>query len=158
MNKKEALYPSISCFAFNGDNSRVAICPNNSTVHIYDTCGKPEDYKAWKKTDQELLEHDLLVSSIDWAPKTNRILTCSQDINAYVWCEEEEEYKDKATGDMKKRMVWNQKLVVLKTNRAAAVCKWSPDESVFAVGTAATELGICTFDKTNDWWSAKKYS
>ena len=27
----------------------------------------------------------LNVSGIDWAPKTNRIVTCSADRNAYVW-------------------------------------------------------------------------
>jgi actin related protein 2/3 complex subunit 1A/1B len=25
------------------------------------------------------------VTGIDWAPKTNRIVTCSADRNAYVW-------------------------------------------------------------------------
>ena len=30
-------------------------------------------------------QHDLRVTGIDWAPKTNRIVTCSADRNAYVW-------------------------------------------------------------------------
>ena len=27
----------------------------------------------------------LLLTGIDWAPKTNRIVTCGADRNAYVW-------------------------------------------------------------------------
>ena len=30
-------------------------------------------------------QHDLRVNDIDWAPQTNRIVTCSADRNAYVW-------------------------------------------------------------------------
>ena len=37
------------------------------------------------ETSATLDQHDLLVTGIDWAPKTNRIVTCSADRNAYVW-------------------------------------------------------------------------
>jgi actin related protein 2/3 complex subunit 1A/1B len=32
-----------------------------------------------------LEQHDLRVSGLDWAPLSNRIVTCSADRNAYVW-------------------------------------------------------------------------
>jgi actin related protein 2/3 complex subunit 1A/1B len=38
----------------------------------------------WEET-ATLDQHDLRVTGIDWAPKTNRIVTCSADRNAYVW-------------------------------------------------------------------------
>lgn len=33
----KALARAISCHAWNGDHTQLAICPNNSEVHIYDT-------------------------------------------------------------------------------------------------------------------------
>ena len=53
------------------------------------------------------------VMGIDWAPNTNRIVTCSADKNAYVWTQE---------GDGK----WNPAWVLLRINRAATCVKWSP--------------------------------
>lgn len=53
------------------------------------------------------------VMDIDWAPNTNRIVTCSADKNAYVWTQEE---------DGK----WNLGWVLLRINRAATCVKWSP--------------------------------
>ncbi len=38
----------------------------------------------WEET-AVLEQHDLRVSGLDWAPKSNRIVTCSADRNAYVW-------------------------------------------------------------------------
>ena len=38
-------------------------------------------YTSVAKLDQ----HDIRVTGIDWAPNTNRIVTCSADRNAYVW-------------------------------------------------------------------------
>ena len=31
------------------------------------------------------VQHDKLITAIDWAPNSNRIVTASQDKNAYVW-------------------------------------------------------------------------
>jgi len=60
-----------------------------------------------------LQEHDQLVTGIDWSPKTNRIVTCSQDRNAYVWTFQDNQ--------------WKPTLVILRINRAATNVKWSPD-------------------------------
>jgi len=68
-------------------------------------------------------QHDKLITSIDWAPNSNRIVTCSQDRNAYVWQEE-------ADG-------WKPTLVLLRINRAATHVRWSPKENKFAVGSGA---------------------
>ena len=56
-------------------------------------------------------QHDALVTDIDWAPNTDRILSCSQDRNAYVW------NKSSADGE------WKPELVLLRSNRAATCCK-----------------------------------
>jgi len=66
----------ILAFSFNGDKSRVAISPNNSDVDIYAKKGP-----SYQKIDT-LTEHDKLVTSVDWAPNSNRIVTCSQDVRS----------------------------------------------------------------------------
>merc|ERR1712158_346817 len=77
-------------------------------------------------------QHDLRVTGIDWAPKTNRIVTCSADRNAYVWVKQ---------GDG----TWKHTLVLLRINRAATCVRWSPEENKFAVGSGAKIVSICYY-------------
>ena len=86
-------------------------------------------------------QHDKLITDIDWAPNTNRIATCSQDRNAYVWT--------LVDG------VWKPTLVLLRINRAAKAVKWSPQENKFAVTSASKVVSICYFEEENDWWVSK---
>jgi WD40 repeat protein len=48
---------------------------------LFKAAGAPGKWEVTATLDQ----HDLRVTGIDWAPKTNRIVTCSADRNAYVW-------------------------------------------------------------------------
>lgn len=50
----------------------LALSPNNNEVHIY----HKENGGKWN-LNASLSQHDLRVTSIDWAKKTNRIVTCS---------------------------------------------------------------------------------
>ncbi|KAG7161662.1 Actin-related protein 2/3 complex subunit 1A-like 3, partial [Homarus americanus] len=60
----------IACRARNEDRSQVALSLNNNEVNIYGRAAS-----EWKL--QETLQgHDLRVTGIDWAPSTNRIVTC----------------------------------------------------------------------------------
>jgi len=113
----------------------VAICPNNNEVHIYKKAG------AEFQKVTELKEHDQVVTGIDWGFKTNRLVTCSQDRNAYVWTE------DKGN--------WKPTLVILRINRAATSVKWSPNEDKFAVASGSKVVSVCYFEQDNDWWVAK---
>ena len=70
-----------------------------------------------------------MITAIDWAPKSNRIVTSSQDRNAYVW----QEQPDLETG----KLVWKPTLVLLRINRAATDVRWSPHEDKFAVSSGA---------------------
>lgn len=126
----------ITCHAWNKDRSQIAISPNDQTVHIY-----ARDGSDWKLMDV-LNQHDLRVMGIDWAPNTNRIVTCSVDRNAYVWTQ----------GEDKK---WKPALVLLRINRAATCVKWSPDENKFACGSGARLISVCYFEEENDWWVSK---
>jgi hypothetical protein len=51
--------------------SEVALSPNNHEVHIYQRTDSD-----WKLVDV-LNQHELRVTGIDWALKTNRIVTCA---------------------------------------------------------------------------------
>nr|CAG4648643.1 EOG090X05RK [Polyphemus pediculus] len=126
----------ITCHAWNRDRTKLAISPNSSEVHIYQY-----ERGEWK-IEEILQEHDLKVTGIDWAPETNRIVTCSADRNAYVWTQSDEGK-------------WKPTLVLLRINRAATCVRWSPLENKFAVGSGARLISVCYFEKENDWWVSK---
>jgi len=88
-----------------------------------------------------LEKHKHRVTGVDWNLKTNQIVSCSEDRNAYVW-----------TFDKKQ---WNQTLVVLRVNRAALCVKWSPNGKKFAVGTSAKTIMVCNYDAEHDFWVSK---
>lgn len=83
------------------------------------------------------------LAGIDWAPKSDRIVTCGADRNAYVWSQ--------------KDGVWKPTLVILRINRAATFVKWSPLENKFAVGSGARLISVCYFESENDWWATSEY-
>jgi len=111
---------------------------NNQEVVLYNRQAQGHDWEERGRLDQ----HDLRVTGIDWAPNTNRIVTCSADRNAYVWIRQED-------GS------WRHTLVLLRINRAATCVRWSPQENKFAVGSGARIISICYFESDNDWWVAK---
>ena len=78
-----------------------------------------------------------VVAGIDWAPDSDRIVTCGADRNAYVWTQKEG--------------VWKPTLVILRINRAARCVKWSPRENKFAVGSGSRLISVCYFEQENDW-------
>jgi len=125
----------ITCHAFNADKSKVALCPNNNEIHIYS-----RQDGTWVR-EAILKEHDQTVLGLDWAPKTDRIVSCSQDRNAYVW----------SFADGR----WKPTLVILRINRAATCVKWSPLENKFAVASGAKLVSVCHFEEEGDWWISK---
>uniref|UniRef100_A0AAZ3Q899 Actin-related protein 2/3 complex subunit n=1 Tax=Oncorhynchus tshawytscha TaxID=74940 RepID=A0AAZ3Q899_ONCTS len=135
MSLHQFLLEPITCHAWNRDRTQIAISPNNHEVHIYQKSGN-----QWVKS-HELKEHNGHITGIDWAPKSDRIVTCGADRNAYVWS-----LKDG---------VWKPTLVILRINRAATFVKWSPLENKFAVGSGARLISVCYFESDNDWWVSK---
>lgn len=135
MSDLSRLAPVITCHAWNADGTKVALCPNNNEIHVYKKAGTNYTLEA------KLTEHDQVVTGIDWAPKSNRIVSCSQDRNAYVWT-----FTNNA---------WKPVLVILRINRAATHVKWSPEENKFAVACGAKCVSVCYFEQDNDWWVSK---
>ncbi|OQR80031.1 actin-related protein 2/3 complex subunit 1A-like [Tropilaelaps mercedesae] len=127
----------VSCHAFNKDRSQVAVSLNNTDVEIYE-----KEPVGWKSApSHSLTKHDFRVTSIDWAPISNRIVTCSADRSAYVW-----NYDGKT---------WKPVLVHLRINRAATFVRWSPKENKFAAGSGAKLVSVCFFVEDNNWWLSK---
>lgn len=125
----------VTCHAWNSSRSEIALSQNDSEVKIYKKSGNNFDVTA------TLTEHGQQVTGIEWAPKSNRIVTCGADRNAYVWT------FSKGT--------WQPSLVILRINRAATSVAWSPQENKFAVGSSARVISICYFDQENNWWVSK---
>jgi len=126
---------SLCCHAWNKDRKKIAISPNNHQVIIYSGGGSKWEVEA------VLDQHDRKVTGIDWAPNSDRIVTCSEDRNAYVW-----NYIDGT---------WKHTLVLLRINRTATCVRWSPEENKFAVGSGARIISVCYYEKENNWWVAK---
>ncbi|PKI33620.1 actin-related protein 2/3 complex subunit 1A-like [Punica granatum] len=125
----------ITCHAWSPDHSMIALCPNNSEVHIY---RMSED--KWERV-HVLQKHDQIVSGIDWSSTSNKIVTVSHDRNSYVWNLEGSD--------------WVPTLVILRLNRAALCAQWSPQENKFAVGSGAKTVCICYYEQENNWWVSK---
>jgi len=133
----------ITAHAWNGDHTKVALCPNSTEVKIYNRKGDTFDL------EYTLNEHDAVVTGIDWGKTTNRLVTCSQDRNAYVWTFMPKDETGKAS--------WKPTLVILRINRAATSVEWSPKEDKFAVSSGAKCLCVCYFEKDNNWWVSKHF-
>lgn len=82
-----------------------------------------------------------MVTGIDWGAKTNRIVSCSHDRNAYVWTQ---------VGN-----AWSPMLVILRMDRGATCVAWSPKEDKFAVGSGSRAVAVCYFESENNWWVSK---
>lgn len=124
----------IADHSFSADRSTLAIA-RDSTVELYGKAGN-----AFKLQD-ELKGHDKTITSLDIAPNSGRIVSCSQDRNALVWEPSPQGYKPT--------------LVLLRINRAATFVRWSPSETKFAVGSGDRVIAICYFEEENDWWVSK---
>ncbi|KAH7030813.1 WD40-repeat-containing domain protein [Microdochium trichocladiopsis] len=124
----------IADHSFSADRNTLAVA-KDSTVELYGRVGN-----AFKLKD-ELKGHDKTVTSIDIAPQSGRIVTCSQDRNALVWEPSPSGYKPT--------------LVLLRIARAATFVRWSPSETKFAVGSGDRVIAVCYFEDENDWWVSK---
>ncbi|KAJ3470832.1 hypothetical protein MRS44_000931 [Fusarium solani] len=124
----------IADHSFSADRSVLAVA-RDTAVELYGRVGN-----AYKLKD-ELKGHDKTVTSVDIAPNSGRIVTCSQDRNALVW-------EPSPTG-------YKPTLVLLRISRAATFVRWSPSETKFAVGSGDRVIAVCYFEEENDWWVSK---
>lgn len=131
---------AVSYHAWNGDQTLCATSQNDEFVTVMETKGR--DPSTWT-VKSVLAEHTGYVSCIDWCAKTNLIVTCGHDRNAYVWKETENDDE------------WKPELVILRINRAATSVKWSPEGNKFAVTSGAKCIPVCYYDEPGAWWISK---
>jgi len=74
---KKRLFPQISSIAFNADGSQAAVCPGTKEIYIYLTNGSEKE-NEWTEI-QELKEHSMEASTMDWNHTTNMIVSGSID-------------------------------------------------------------------------------
>jgi len=91
----------ITSMAFNLNCSKLVVGLANTNAEVYDF--NPTTRK-WIKT-AVLKDHISRVTGVDWAPNTNKIVTCGADRNAYIW-----EFDGQN---------WKSELVLLRISRAA---------------------------------------
>ena len=125
----------IADHSFSSDKSTLAVARDNN-AELYTRQGN-----KFVLSDS-LTGHEKTVTGVDISPHTGRIVTCSQDRNAYVW-------EPSPSG-------WKPTLVLLRINRAATFVRWSPSEKKFAVGSGARVIAVCYFEEENDWWVSKQ--
>jgi actin related protein 2/3 complex subunit 1A/1B len=132
--------------AFNGDYTEVAIGVGRE-VYLFSNGDASENLLSLKRSqwvkNHVFRAHDLTVSDIDWDGKSNKIITCSHDRNAFVWSYNEEENE------------WKHGLVILRITRGALKCKWSPEANKFAVTSGAKRVPVCRYEPSENWWIAE---
>ena len=122
---------AISCHAWNKDGTLLAFSPMNHEIHIV-------RYSEGSLSPVEVLQaHDQKVTGIDWAPNSDRIVSCSEDRNAYVWTRESDG--------------WKPTLVLLQFQRSATYVKWSNSEKKFAVASGAKCVAVCYYEEEHNW-------
>ncbi|OCK95383.1 structural constituent of cytoskeleton [Cenococcum geophilum 1.58] len=124
----------IADHSFSADRQTLAVARENN-VDLYGKTGGKFQLK------DELRGHDKTVTGVDIAPNSGKIVTCSQDRNAYVW-------EPSPEG-------WKPTLVLLRINRAATCVRWAPSETKFAVGSGARLIPVCYFEEEDNWWVSK---
>ncbi|CCD26713.1 Arc40p NDAI_0I01440 [Naumovozyma dairenensis CBS 421] len=121
---------------FSNDRSLLAItCETDCLIY------RMNGANANPKLVATLSNHDKTITAVDISIH-GRIVTCSQDRNAYVW----EPLSDGT---------YKPTLVLLRINRAATCVTWAPNGYKFAVGSSARIIAVCYYEQENNWWVSK---
>jgi len=136
------LATTLSAHAWSAECRQLAVCPNNSEIHVYEAT--PADEPSRWERSAVLREHDQLVCALAWAVGSGKLLSCSHDRNVYVW-----------TPPAARGEAWTPVLSVHHLTRAALCCAWSPCERKFAVGGGSGAVSVCHYEPENSWWVGK---
>lgn len=113
--------------------NELAIATNSGKIKILD--------KTTFQLLHELTEHTQHVTSLDWNPTTNLLISGSHDRSTIIWNFDQE---------------WKPALVNFPTTTAITDVCWSPSGLKFAATTAEGILGIGFYSQTLQLWNAKK--
>jgi len=131
--------PGIQCFAWNGNGSRIALCPTNNEIWIFDSANSP-DITKWKQIAC-LKEHFNIISALDWHPQTNLLLSCSVDRGTIVW-------EQNAEGKFLPQMGVNQE----KMANLDGV--WNTKGDKYVVAASSGNVYVGRYYADNNFWVA----
>ncbi len=132
------IFPGYKCFAWNSDGSKIAVCPKNSEIWIFDTQSSP-DMTKWTKVDV-LKEHYNIVSALDWHPKTNLLLSASVDRGIVVW--------EFSGSEIRPQMG------MIPEQKANLDASWNFRGDKFCVGASTGNVYLARFNANQNFWVA----
>lgn len=136
----------MQCFTWNANGSLAAVCPTNNEIWIFETAGSP-DISKWTKVCV-LKEHFNVISSLNWHPKTNLLLSASTDRGAIVW--------EQGTGD--KKYEFMPQMGMIKEQKANLDAAWNGRGDKFVIGSSSGYVYVGTYSKANNFWVAHPVS
>jgi WD40 repeat protein len=122
----------------------IAVCPTNNEIWIFEA-NNQEDISKWTKI-AVLKEHFNVISSLDWHPKTNLLMSASTDRGVIVW----------APGDVKGE--FSPQIGMIKEQRANLDAVWNTRGDIFAVATSSGDVHIGTYSSQNNFWVAHPFN
>lgn len=128
----------ITSHAWNSDFTKVAVATGSELLEVYEL-----QNGKWNKA-HVLAEHTQIVSSVDWNPVTNRIITGSHDRNVVIW--EFDRIKN----------TWKPQLVNINQNRGVLDVNWATHGQKFAVGTGSRLVGVGHPSEVLQGWNTRK--
>ena len=138
----------ISTHCWSPDGSLLALSPNNNELMIF----QKSSVDAWNLL-HSLAIHTQKITGLDWFSMgtsngdiVHRIVSCSEDRNAYVWTFSSSSLKS-----------ITHELVILQMEAGATMVRWSPSGLKFAIGCVSptTPLLICHYDPDAHWWVSR---
>lgn len=138
----------ISVHCWSPDGLLLALSPNSNELMIFQQLSSG----SWSLL-HSLAIHTQKITGLDWssiaAPNgdvIHRIVSCSEDRNAYVWT-----FPSSNLNSIK------YELVILKIEAGATIVRWSPSGMKFAIGSVSskTPLSICHYDADARWWTSR---
>ena len=139
---KNRIHPGIQTFAWNGDQSMIAICPTNNEIWIFDSKGQP-DISKWTKI-AVLKEHFNVITSLEWHPVTGLLISASADRGVIVWKKEGEEFMPQ--------------LGMIKEQRANLDASWNYRGDKFSIASSSGCVYVGTYFEANNFWVAHTVS
>lgn len=120
----------------------IAVCPLNAEIWIFTTGGSP-DISKWTKI-ATLKEHFNVITSLEWHPKTNLLISSSADRGVIVWKKEGQDFMPQ--------------LGMIKEQRANLDAAWNSRGDKFVVAATSGCVYVGTYFAGNNFWVAHTVS
>lgn len=129
----------ISNLSFNKDFSLCALTTRDPVITIY-KIGDLKSPKTWTK-QHTLTKHSQYITSVDWHPETNKLLTCSHDKTCIIWTFNEDK--------------WDHTYLIAGSKLSYLTASWNTRGDKICAGTGSHNLIVGHYIKEKDWWTAE---